>query len=464
MPTSDELNRTGAQYHLSGDLESAKMYYRAALEIDPLDARPLLNLVPLLDSNKELSTGLAIARRANALIPDNPTILGYIGNMLFRLGHFADALCMLRRASELGPDNVHVWHNLALCYHRVGEPILAQSSIDRMKALGHYTPAVQNDEAHIKLASSGSLHEALELYENRWESLIHLPPWDFYIQEWKGENLVGKTILVHGEQGMGDTIMTIRFAKILNEFGANVILAVPETLIPLLNVQDWCKGFEFVNVGDEVALSELAPRVDFHSPMYSVMRHLGVEWPDIHPAPYLAAPRLSTAKVDGRQFNVGICWASGSRGTELDWRQRYIPLDLWLPLAHDPKVQLYSLQMGKEADDIGAISADGLVRNYAARFTDWAATAAFVNKLDLVIAVDTAIIHLSGAMGKPTWMISQYSNCWRWKDIKNGSGRPWYDTVDVFHQKDQNDWSEVMSQVALALAQSVPQSKLMAAE
>jgi hypothetical protein len=126
-------------------------------------------------------------------------------------------------------------------------------------------------------------------------------------------------------------------------------------------------------------------------------------------------------------FNVGICWFSGRRGNYMDWRRRISSLEDWLPLSEVPNVQLWSLTPGDEAQSRDhSARAEALVLDDVTKFANFAETASFISKLDLVISVDTAVAHLAAATGKPTWMLSQFTPCWRWWGLEDGTGEPWY--------------------------------------
>jgi hypothetical protein len=272
----------------------------------------------------------------------------------------------------------------------------------------------------------------------------HLPPWDYHIPEWKGEEIRGKSILFHAEQGLGDSIMTSRFAGDLTDCGAKVTLCLPPELVALFAAQVW-PGVSVMSMNDLNA--NVAAGFDLQSPMYSAMRWLGIEKSSIDPSPYLVAPRITTEPVSRGTFNIGICWASGTRSRELDWRRRVAPLKHWLQLTEILGVRLYSLQKSPEATEIVDLGAEALITDFTRSFTSFAETAAFMEKLDLVVSVDTAMVHLAGALGKPCWMLSQFSHCWRWWEIALGSARPWYDSVQIIQQTSPGDWAGQLIQV-----------------
>lgn len=448
MLSADELNRKGIELHQTGDTEAARLHYLAALTVDPNYAPALANLAHIASELNQLPVAVSLLKRVVQLTPHDGNQWNNFGNVLQRLNRRDEARAALAKAAEICPDNWATWHNLALLEYRAGNQDEAIVHLERVEALGNNSPRVAEDKAHMLLAKGNDLPAALEVYESRWSLLMHQEPWDFHIPEWQGESLNGQTLLLHAEQGFGDTIMTSRFAKALTKRGAKVTIGVPPPLASLFEHQEWPDVDVLNIVGMTV---DDAKRFDYHSPMYSAMRHLGVRREDINPEPYLVPPNITTAeKVAPNAFNIGICWASGRRGNEYDWRRRVTSLDLWLPLAESPGVHLHSLCVDQEAvDELTALGAEPLVHHH--RFADFAETAAFIDKLDLVITVDTAIVHLAGALGKQTWMLSQFNPCWRWWNLKDGLGAPWYGTVDIIPQLTPEKWGLQLHQAKMRL-------------
>ena len=448
MPTADDLNNSGLGFMLQGQHDAAQFHFNAALRISPFHVPSLANAVVNLGRLEKLVAATAYARRILTILPNDGGQWCNLSNLLLRQGQHVEAEAAAKKACELSPENPSVWRNYAIIAYQMGNHIEASKHLETVMALGQRNPEVLNDLAHIYLAR-GHLKKALELYENRWERMVHLKSWDFYIPEWTGQNLAGKRILFHGEQGMGDTIMTARFWQHLQNRGARVTIGIPnQELVSLFEHQDW--DCEIVHID---SLSENSAKLfDFQSPMYSAMRHLKVEMGDIDPAPYMTAPEITTVPAKKGFFNVGICWGSGKRNNELDWRRRYAALENWLDLASIPGVYLWSLQKGEDADDIQRLDVEGLVDNsFISGVTEWAETAAFISKLDLVISVDTAIVHLAGAMGVPCWMLAQHTPCWRWWDIENNSGKPWYDSVSIFKQHEYEGWKYQLEHIRQVL-------------
>lgn len=437
MLSAFDLTRAGIDLQLQGDNVGARLHYLAALEDDPFCLPALQNLGQIASDANEMESALVWFHRVLALRPNDAAWWSNVGNALTRMERLIEAEETLLRAVELGPEFVGAWHNLALLNIRLRNYSQALFCIEKVERLGSRGLGVQNDKAHILLAL-GDLKAALPLFESRWATLNHLPPWDFHIQEWTGQDLRGKSILVHAEQGFGDSIMWLRFGEHIAKRSGRLVIGVTRCLVSLVEHM----GFEALAVED---MNETNMKFDFQSPMYSALRWLGIHKEDVKPNPYI---HISSSEHLSTNFRVGICWASGRRNSEHDWRGRYSALRDWLDLANIPNIELISLQQGRDATDVGRVFANGIVDDKAISLaSDWLATAKIIADLDLVICVDTAVAHLAGAMGKPTWMLSQFSNCWRWWDIDNGTGRPWYSSMQIFRQMKPGDWKSLLGTV-----------------
>lgn len=454
-PRAIELNVQGAEYHDRGDLEAAMFHYRAAYRLDPNFLPPLANMGIVLSGQNQLASAASIFQRLVALCPRDPKMWNCLGVVLIRLERYQEADEALDRAAELDPDTPAVWQNRALSAYWSGRFERALECIDRSQALGGDPAICGNDRAHFLFARGSSLVEALEQYEGRWGLgaglLPKLRPWEVAdecgVPEWKGEDLTGRRILLHYEQGFGDTIMTLRFERQLRARGASVALGVHSSMVR------WMRHNDLDAIDSDQISAEAMKSFDFHSPMYSAMRWLGVEWNSIDPEAYLRPGRVSVPPVYGNIFNVGICWASGKRGTELDWRARHSPLDAWLPLCEIPGVCVYSLMFGPEREEIETLGAHALIVDDTVHLDDFAASSAYITQLDLVICVDTAVAHVAGALGKPVWMISQSQPCWRWRTP--GTGLPWYSSMRTWVQPQVGDWRTPLNSIYLALQERV---------
>jgi ADP-heptose:LPS heptosyltransferase len=260
---------------------------------------------------------------------------------------------------------------------------------------------------------------------------------------WNGEDLAGRTVLLHGEQGYGDTIQGLRYVPLVAARGGRVVLEVPA---PLARVAASVSGVaEFVTAGQAL------PRFDLVCPMLSLPRALGTTLETI-PAdlPYLAPPAEAVAqwreRLGGPGLRIGIAWA-GSALHRSD-AQRSIEIETLAPLLKTKGVRWFSLQVGERAADLARLPA-GLITDLAPRLSDFADTAAALANLDLLISVDTAVVHLAGALARPAWVMLRARPDWRW--MLEREDTPWYPSLRLFRQRERGDWDEVVARVRAAL-------------
>jgi hypothetical protein len=261
---------------------------------------------------------------------------------------------------------------------------------------------------------------------------------------WLGEEpLSGKTILLHGEQGLGDSIQFCRYAALVRDLGGRVILEVPDALTGLLRGLD--------GVAQLVAKGAPLPRFDFHCPLMSLPLAFKTSLKTIPAAAqYIAA---DSAKAQGwgerlgsrTQPRVGLAWR-GNPAHAADGR-RSIPLAV-LRGALAPDIAWYSLHRDIRDTDAPLLAASTDIQHFGAEM-DFEMTAALIDRLDLVISVDTSLAHLAGAMGKPTWVLLPFTPDWRW--LMDREDSPWYPSVRLIRQNKRNDWPSVMQRVFLDL-------------
>jgi hypothetical protein len=260
---------------------------------------------------------------------------------------------------------------------------------------------------------------------------------------WSGEDLAGRAIFLHAEQGYGNTIQGLRYVPLVAARGARVVLEVPPPLFRLAR--------SVGGVAELVAAGQALPRFDFACPLLSLPRGFATTLETI-PAevPYLAPLPEATApwrdRLDGPGFKVGIAWA-GSPLHRHD-AQRSIDIETLAPLFQLDAVRWFSLQTGDRVGDLVRLPG-GRVTDLAPHLTDFAETAAAIAHLDLVITVDTAVAHVAGALARPAWVMLRFRPDWRWLIAREDS--PWYPTLRLFRQRARGDWDEVVARVGAAL-------------
>jgi len=300
------------------------------------------------------------------------------------------------------------------------------------------------NEAVLRLLL-GDYRTGWEKYEWRWKS-IFAKEREFPAAKWNGEELrEGTTLLVHAEQGYGDTIQFARFIPAVCRLGVNVVFEVQGELKPLYEKMP---GVMVVGGGEKL------PRFDLHCPLLSLPLRLGTTPQTIPPAtPYLTAPAERLARwrdrvPGGQKRKVGITWSGNPK--LLRDLQRSISLDCLAPVLELPGISFVTLNPAMAANDEEKLARLGNVVHLAKQFADFADTAAAMAELDLIISVDTSIAHLAGALGKPIWILLPYVPDWRWMLDRDDS--PWYPTARLFRQPKPGDWDSVVATVRQELA------------
>jgi len=264
---------------------------------------------------------------------------------------------------------------------------------------------------------------------------------------WRGGPITGKTILIHSEQGLGDTIQFCRYVPFVTTRGARVTFEVQKTLQGVMA--------PVVGAGQLVARGSTLPAFDLHCPLVSLPLAFGTRLETIpSSAAYLAAPAQHAttwrSRLEGKPHpRIGLVW-SGNPGHERD-NERSIDLREFLPLLDDlgDEITFVSLQKDVRTEDAALLKARGDVLDYGGALEDFSDTAALISQLDLIISVDTSVAHLAGALGKPVWILLTYFPDWRWLLGRDDS--PWYPTARLFRQDSSRTWGGVIARVRRAL-------------
>lgn len=433
-----------------GRSDEAIAAYHAALSADPNYINSHVNLGSHLEELGRHEEALRHLELAATRRPDLPEAHNNLGNVYKSLGRIDDAYAAYQRALELRPRYAKARYNLGSVYLEWGR---WDEALDAFQQAAEVAPnyAEPRFERGIVRLLKGEFESGLEDYEARWDMRNGRKNRRQYRQPvWNGEPLDGQTLLVYTEQGFGDTFQCIRFAESAKERGARVVVECQPKLIPLLR--------SVAGIDQLVARGDELPPFDRHIALLSMPRALGVR-ADFVPGkvPYLFANpdlverwRERLASIKG--FRVGIVWQGSP--TYLRDRTRSLPLAAFRPLAEIPGVSLVSLQFGKGSEqlllpDLGfsVATLPDDVDTTSGAFMD---TAAIVQNLDLVIAADTSINHLCGALGVPSWVLLHLSPDWRWMLDREDS--PWYPSVKLIRQRTYDDWQELLQRTANQLA------------
>ncbi len=385
---------------------------------------------------------------ALALASDHPNAHYNRGVALIKLGRYEEAIEATDRALAAAPNHANAWLNrgkalIQLNYH--GEAIAAYAEMIELNK--------DNADAHFNLALAqlalGDYARGFAEYEWRWRRTGMPPQKSRGRPLWLGEYpLARKTILLHAEQGLGDTIQFARYVPMLAATGAKVVLEVQGELKSLLA--------RLAGAAAVIAREEPLPPFDVHCPLGSLPLAFKTQLATVPaPIPYLSADEAHLAKWSARldalpRPRIAICW-SGNPAHEND-RNRSITLTRLKPLfAASPQASFVSVQRDLRHEDIDALAGEPRLVHLGAELEDFSDTAAVLALCDLVITVDTAPAHLAGAMGRPLWLLLPFSPDWRWT-IDAGT-TPWYPAVRLFRQPAPEDWDSVIARLGAALGQ-----------
>jgi len=407
-----ELFKQGHTLHKQGDLTSAKLLYEHILTIAPdhFDSLHLLSIIEARTGN--LSIGLDLIKKAIKINPYDSAAYVTIGRIAYELGQFDIAITNFNMAITFNTDPLRF------------EPYLNKG---------------------IALLAAGELYKGFGLYEWRWKhETLKNKIYDYNKPLWLGiTNIKDKTILLHAEQGYGDTIQFCRYVKLVTNLGAKVLLQVPKPLMKLLESLD----------GVDILIEEntMLPNFDFQCPLMSLPLAFKTEIDTIpEPTPYLSN---KTEKLEfwsnilGKKTKprIGIVW-SGSTTHENDNNRS---LELKQLLYYLPNMCEY-VCLQKEIREIDLdILKNSNIRHFCDEILDFSDTSALCELMDVVITVDTCTAHLAGAIGKQTWVLLPFIADWRW--LRNRKDSPWYNSVKLYRQTQRTHWESVLEQISTDL-------------
>lgn len=432
--------RRGRILEAEGRLEEAHAAYRAAADIVPDHADVLAGVANTAAAAGHPDEALAAAQRLVTLMPVRAESHLVLGAAFQRLGRYEDAVASYRRATSLDGS-------LAVAHANLGGALVELCRIDEATASLVTSLRIDPDSANarwnlcVALLLSGDLRRGWDLYDARFTKSGR--PVDRQVldqPQWMGEDIAGKTILVHSEQGLGDTIQFVRYVPLLAERGARVLVDAPASLVPLLS------GIE--GAAAVIATGEAVPPFDVHSPLPGLPRAFGTDLESIPAAPaYLTSDpdkrKLWAARLGERSRpRVGLVW-SGST-IHLNDHNRSLPLAA-LVSALPEGIDYVSLQKELRASDAAALAARPDIRFVGDELADFSDTAALADLVDVVVSVDTSVAHLAGALGRPTFLLLPFSPDWRW--LLGRSDSPWYPSMRLYRQARLGDWGAPFDQL-----------------
>jgi tetratricopeptide (TPR) repeat protein len=462
----------------------AEAALQRAVELRPELANAWINLALIERDRKRPEKAEEYLRKALALCPDEADT--HVAWAQFRAGEndVAGAWAWLRWALQRQPGHLEAWNMMGILLHKEQRYAEAVEAFRQAEELGHMAAASNRGNTLLDLGRAAEALEAHKAaaerdpesagaqynlaltrlrmgewaqgwaeYESRWRfRQVHKAPRKFRQPRWQGQALRGQGVLLHAEQGLGDTIQFSRYAAMVVARGGHPILLVQKAAERLM------RSLPVVRSGQAAVAraGERAEGFDFECPLMSLPAVFGtivdtVPWM----GPYLAAePELVHEKQHrfpalGAGPRIGICWAGNSR-YKAD-AQRSTVLSTLLPLLRTPGFEWISLQKGEPAAQIDELPDDVLVADGSSQEKNLAEAAALLATLDAVVTTDTCIAHLAGAMGKPVWILLPFLSDWRWMQQRETT--PWYPTAQLLRQTTPGDWDGVLVRAVKELSE-----------
>lgn len=472
-------NNIGMVYESLGNNTQAIEAYKNAVRVNPKFAKAVNNIAVVLYKQKKYPQSSEMFKLALKMDPTYVEVFSNLGASLNRQERYKDAIVALETAIQKLPNNGGAYTNLGNVYSKLHEYKKAQElheksiSLDKngsnayanlgstlknqglvTKAIENYRKAIALDanfvNAHFDLATAllsiGQFEEGFKEYEWRFKKEEMLP----HIVKYKeifskpilqsNSDAKDKIVLVHSEQGFGDSIMFVRFIpEIKKKFGCKVIFKARDELVTLLNSN--CQ------LDEVVYRTEETPYFDFHLPIMSAAHILGIKTQEsFSNKPYLFTKSVNeNLKITkkNKKPNIGICWSASITGES--YEGKVFDLNYFAPLINNDKLTVYSLQVGDGKEDIAKYNFENKIIDLTSFLTDFEQTAILAQQLDLVITSDTSVAHLCGALGIKTWTLLQKYPDWRWSN--KGEKSYMYGSMKLIRQKTNRNWDSVFQSV-----------------
>ncbi|SMG16540.1 tetratricopeptide repeat protein [Paraburkholderia susongensis] len=439
------LNNMGMSLNALDRPHEAVPCFEAALAAEPRFVAAHFNLANTFDATGRHAEAVASFEAVLRLQPNLPPAIYGMGNALAALGRPGQAQPYLERAVGLDPQFALAWLALGAVHQALGAHTAAVRALDQALRL---SPDLASAHMNRALAWLAMRDFARGLPEYEWRSQIVAQPVIETLPRWHGEPIEQRTLLVHAEQGLGDTLQFVRFMPLVAQRAARVVLEVQPPLLPLLApaAQAWRVTL--------IAQGQPRPAADLQIPLLSLPLALGTSYDTIpgH-TPYLSVPPAYGRKWRGSlggqaKRKIGLAWSGRIQRNET----RSMPLAALDPLFALDGIDWIVLQPDLSDEERAALDAHpraGSIHRLDRRIGDFADTAAIVARLDAVVSIDTSIAHLAGALRKPLWLMLPFAADWRWFDGDTRS--PWYPGATLVRQPRPGAWDEVVDVVAKEL-------------
>ena len=430
--------------HQRGQLAEAQLIYEKILrkQSNHFDALHLLGVI--FWQTRQLERAVELIDKAIKISPNNAAFYSNRGNALKELEQFDAAIADYDKAIQLKPDLADAYSNRGLALQDLKKFDAAIASYDKAIQLKpDYVEVYWNNS--LALLRLGDFSRGWELYEWRWrrdDSIFEGR--GFTKPLWLGiESLQNKTILIHAEQGLGDTIQFCRYVKSVTSIAAKVVLEVQPSLVKLMEELDLSL--------DILARGTTLPNFDYHCPLLSLpLAFQNIGDTAIPTESYIKAGQARIEKwrshFNNGGFNIGINW-QGNANLKIDIGRSF-PLALFEGVASFSKVKLFSLQKNEGTEQLNNLPKEMVIESFGEDVDSEGAfldTAAIIKSLDLVITSDTAVAHLAGALGCRVWLVLKWVPDWRWMLDEDSSS--WYPSMRLFRQNKADDWEGVFDKI-----------------
>ena len=437
-----DLNNKAITFYNQKQYKDAQTYFKKAIELNPKYAEAYANLGALYAKFKDYENAIKLYQECIKIKPSYAGAYTNLGNALNKTNRHEEAVYFHKMAIALDNKSANHFSNCASAYKNLGR---------FNKAKEYYIKAIRLEPKHVNahfdlatvLLQTGEYLAGFKEYEWRFkkeEMQGHLQQYKniFTIPVYKGQKLNGQSVLIHAEQGFGDSIMVARYLHVVKERGAKVIVYLRKELKSL---------FESLDCVDEViSRDEDAPQTDFQLPMMSLPIICDPTLDSLHVGyPYFTCSEKF--EIDSDKMKIGIVWGASNTGES--YKNKVFDLRHFQKLSKNPKVALYSLQLGEDSADISKYNMQDDIVDLSENIKDFLDTVKIINSLDLVITSDTSVAHLAGAMGAKVWIVLQKVPDWRWGVDSEVS--EWYPSARLFRQNSLGDFNSVFRQIYKAL-------------
>ncbi|HEX8521280.1 MAG TPA: tetratricopeptide repeat protein [Tepidisphaeraceae bacterium] len=437
-PSSLTLQQMGDLLRELKRIPEAEAAYKQSVSLDPKSAEGYGGLALILHERGDMAASIPYYEKSLAIKPDQVTVLSNFGLALAATNQLDRAFEVYNRALELRPDFTNALNNLGNAYREQLDMGKTMECYERALFFRPDHPDARWNRSLLQLLL-GDFEHGWREYEWRW---LKFPEErrNFGQARWDGFDIAGKSILLYAEQGFGDTIQFARYIPLVKERGARVLV---ECQAELKELMESVGGIdELYERGDTIPLAQFqSPLMSLGRAFKTTVNNIPNAVPYLHAKPEKVAYWREKLRAQEGTFKIGITWAGAARHHRD--RERSMKLEHWMPLKSIPGVTWVSLQKGPPVND--PARANFPMVDHTEEINTFADTAALMENLDLVLSVDTSIVHLAGALGRPVWTFMPYLPDWRW--LLDREDSPWYPTMKLFRQKVINEWSDPVQRV-----------------